>query len=64
VSLMRGKQFYWDEQGPTAGAVAGAARSAAAGVPGNGQVHGLSPEDDHAPSPQGGRLPSSRPASP
>jgi MFS family permease len=76
VSLMRGKQFYWDEQGPEATAATAAAipaalnGSAAAGAPGNGQVRAahdrspLSPDDDHATSPQGGRLPSSRPANP
>jgi MFS family permease len=73
VSLMRGKQFYWDEQGPAATAATAAAipavlsGSAAAGAPGNGQVRALSPlspDDDHATSPQGGHLPSSRPANP
>ena len=71
VSLLRGKQFYWDEQGPAATAVAlngsAAAMNGSAAGMGNGQVrvvHDLSPDNGHAPSPQGGHLPSSRPANP
>jgi MFS family permease len=69
VSLMRGKQFYWDEQGPEATAATAAADAgSAAALNGNGHVpsaqNGLSPGNGHAPSPQGGHLPSSRPANP
>ena len=54
VSLMRGKQFYWDEQAP-----AGHASS-------DQDAHRLSRSQDngHTSSPQTGTLPSSRPANP
>jgi hypothetical protein len=76
VSLMRGKQFYWDDQGT---AVTEAAVATAAGEPpvagspvaaspvgsdGAASLNGNGNGNGHVSSSQGGNLPASRPANP